>query len=335
MRILAIESSCDESAVAALDGESRRFTHEFVSSQAAVHRQFGGVVPELAAREHRVALPELIGRWQGSDSFVVPDVVAVTNGPGLACALGAGLGVARELADFYECPLLGINHLRGHALSPFIPMWQKNQPWSHLFPHVGLLVSGGNTLLFSMDRNFDTQVLAETVDDAAGEALDKGARMLGLPYPGGWPMEELARGGNAKAYHFPRAFTPAIMKFSFSGLKTSLLYQLRKMQPDEIERRKADLCASYLRAICDVLVRKVDHVAGELGPRSIGFSGGVSQNGVLRNEMKIICSRRNLPLLLTPRTYCGDNASMIAFAAMVDGNHGEKSPTRFHPKLRL
>ncbi|MDR0727968.1 MAG: tRNA (adenosine(37)-N6)-threonylcarbamoyltransferase complex transferase subunit TsaD [Puniceicoccales bacterium] len=335
MRVLAIESSCDESAVAVLDGESRCFTHEFISSQAAVHRQFGGVVPDLAGKEHRRALPELIGRWQCSDSFAVPDMIAVTHGPGLACALGAGLDVARELATFYQCPLLGINHLQGHALSPFIPLWQRNQPWSDLFPHLGLLVSGGNTLLFTIDENFNKQVLAETVDDAAGEALDKGARMLGLPYPGGPPMEELAREGNPKAYNFPRAFTPAVMKFSFSGLKTALLYQLRKMQADEIAQYKADLCSSYLQAICDALVRKVDHVAKELEPRSIGFSGGVSQNCVLRGEMEAVCSRRNVPLLLTPRPYCGDNASMIAFAAMVDGCHGEKSPTRFHPKLRL
>jgi N6-L-threonylcarbamoyladenine synthase len=332
MRVLAIESSCDESALAVLDGESRRFTHEFVSSQAAVHRQFGGVVPDLAAREHRKALPELVDRWRESGSFVAPDLIAVTYGPGLACALGAGLDVARPLADFYRCPLLGINHLRGHALSPFIPIWQENKPRVDLFPHLGLLVSGGNTLLFSMDENFDTRVLAETVDDAAGEALDKGARMLGLPYPGGGPLEELARAGNAKAYNFPRAFTPAVMKFSFSGLKTSLLYQLRKMQPDEIERRRADLCASYLQAVCDALVKKISHAAGEF--RSIGLSGGVSQNGLLRSEMGAVCARLNVPLLLAPRQYCGDNASMIAFAAAIDGSHGEKSPIRFHPKLR-
>jgi N6-L-threonylcarbamoyladenine synthase len=335
MRILAIESSCDESALAVLDGESRRFPHESISSQVAIHQQFGGVVPDLASREHRKALPELVGRWRASDSFAIPDLIAVTHGPGLACALGAGLDVARQLADFYRCPLLGINHLRGHALSPLIPMWQENRSRSDLFPHLGLLVSGGNTLLFSMDESFATQVLAETVDDAAGEALDKGARMLGLPYPGGGPMEELARGGNPKAYNFPRAFSPAIMKFSFSGLKTSLLYQLRKMQPDEIERRKADLCASYLQAVCDALVKKVNHVAKGLAPRSIGLSGGVSQNGLLRGEMETACARLNLPLLLAPRSYCGDNASMIAFAAMIDEIHGEKFPTRFHPKLRL
>ncbi|MDR1456767.1 MAG: tRNA (adenosine(37)-N6)-threonylcarbamoyltransferase complex transferase subunit TsaD [Puniceicoccales bacterium] len=335
MRILAIESSCDESAVAVLDGESRRFTHEFISSQIAIHRQFGGVVPDLAGREHRFALPKLIERWRESDSFVAPDMIAITYGPGLACALDAGLSVARELANFYECPLLGINHLRGHALSPFIPMWQENQPWSDFFPHLGLLVSGGNTLLFSMNESFIIQVLAETVDDAAGEALDKGARMLGLPYPGGGPIEKLARGGNAKAYNFPRAFTPSTRKFSFSGLKTSLLYQLQKMQADEILQCKSDLCASYLQAVCDALVKKVDYITGEFGPRSIGFSGGVSQNGILRGEMENICSRRNLPLLLTPRQYCGDNASMIAFAAMVDASSGEISPTRFHPKLKL
>ncbi|MDR2340947.1 MAG: tRNA (adenosine(37)-N6)-threonylcarbamoyltransferase complex transferase subunit TsaD [Puniceicoccales bacterium] len=335
MQILAIESSCDESAVAVVDSESRHFSHEFISSQAAVHRQFGGVVPDLAGKEHRNALPELIGRWRGSDSFVPPNVVAVTVGPGLACALGVGLDVAKELANFYGCPLLGINHLRGHALSPLIPLWLENRPWSDLFPHLGLLVSGGNTLLFTVDENFNANVLAETVDDAAGEALDKGARMLGLPYPGGPPMEELARSGNPEAYHFPRAFTPSIMKFSFSGLKTSLLYLLRKMQIDEIERHKADLCASYLQAIGDALVKKVDYATKKLKPRSIGFSGGVSQNDMLRRKMEAVCSRQNLPLLLTPYPYCGDNASMIAFAALVDGSHGEKSPCRFHPKLQL
>jgi N6-L-threonylcarbamoyladenine synthase len=304
-------------------------------SQIAVHSHFGGVVPELATQGHLAALPKNVDGWRKSDAWAKPDLIAVTHGPGLVGGLAMGLSAARALSLYYGCPLLGINHLRGHTFSPFIPLWQEGQALHSLFPHLGLLVSGGNTLLFSVDENFEIQLVAATVDDAAGEALDKAAKMLGMPYPGGVAIEKLAMGGNPHAYKFPRAFNDSIMKFSFSGLKTALLYQLKKMDPAEIDQHRSDLCASYLQAICDALAEKVYYAATQFKPRTIGLSGGVSQNEKLRGSFQTLCAKLNIPLLLAPKEYCGDNASMIAFAAAIDGKHGEPSPRCFLPQLKL
>ncbi|MDR2576855.1 MAG: tRNA (adenosine(37)-N6)-threonylcarbamoyltransferase complex transferase subunit TsaD [Puniceicoccales bacterium] len=333
MKIFAIESSCDESSLAVLDTDLREFLFEMTHSQILLHRPHGGVVPDLAARAHLAAFPPLLSEWR-EKNFDNPDLIAVTRGPGLAGCLAAGFSFAWSLALFFECPIIGVNHLRGHALSPFMRHWQREISSDTLLPHLGLLVSGGNTLLFFIKKDCQMVILGRTSDDAAGEALDKGAKLLSLHYPGGVEIERLALFGDPGAFQFPRAFRGCDLKFSFSGVKTALLYQLRKMPAEEINSRRADLCASYQEAICDALVDKVAFAVQNFPCRSLGLSGGVSQNGRLRAKMQQLAERYEVPLLLAPKEYCGDNASMIAFAAAIDPQV-VPSPEDFHADLEL
>jgi N6-L-threonylcarbamoyladenine synthase len=224
--------------------------------------------------------------------------------------------------------VVGVNHLRAHAFSPFIALHAANPAsfdaeFAKLLPHLGLLVSGGNTALFSLDEARRITLLASTMDDAAGEALDKGAKLLGLGYPGGPQVEKLAAAGNAAAFNFPKAVAQrSTLEFSFSGLKTSLRYQLEKMQPAEVEARKADLCASYQAAVFDALVRK-SRLALERGAyRSFGLSGGVANNKTLQRELEKAAGSQNVAFLRAQPQHTGDNAGMIAFAAYAEREPG-------------
>jgi N6-L-threonylcarbamoyladenine synthase len=332
MKILALESSCDDSSVAFLD-DSQGFLFEESHSQISLHRPYGGVVPELATRGHLCHIPLLLRRWR-SVCGKNPDAIAVTVGPGLAGCLAMGLAAARSLGLLFDCKVFGINHLHGHALSPFLPLWQRGESFAEFLPHLGLLVSGGNSLLFSIDSRWNFKILADTVDDAAGEALDKGAKLLRLPYPGGVEIERLAELGDRRAFSFPIAFAGSAMKFSCAGLKTSLRYRLASMAPEEIEGRRADLCASYQSAVVGALVGKMAKALLLFPPSSIGLSGGVSQNSLLRNEMAALAHGRGLPLLAAPKHYCGDNASMIAFAALFPPFR-RPDPQEIYPRMAL
>jgi N6-L-threonylcarbamoyladenine synthase len=225
-------------------------------------------------------------------------------------------------------PVVGINHLRAHAFSPFIALHAANPAsfdaeFAKLLPHLGLLVSGGNTALFSIDESRRITLLASTMDDAAGEALDKGAKLLGLGYPGGPQVEKLAATGNPTAFAFPKAVAQrSTLEFSFSGLKTSLRYQLEKMVPEEIERRKSDLCASYQAAVFEALVRK-SQLALERGAyRSFGLSGGVANNQTLQARLAQVALSINVPFFRAQPKHSGDNAGMIAFAAWAEREAG-------------
>jgi N6-L-threonylcarbamoyladenine synthase len=225
-------------------------------------------------------------------------------------------------------PVVGVNHLRAHAFSPFIALHAANpaafdEEFARLLPHLGLLVSGGNTALFTLDEARRITLLASTMDDAAGEALDKGAKLLGLGYPGGPQVEKLALSGNPAAFAFPKAVAQrSTLEFSFSGLKTSLRYQLEKMAPEEIERRKADLCASYQAAVFEALVRKA-RLALERGAyRSFGLSGGVANNQTLQAQLEKAAQQINVPFLRAQPRHTGDNAGMIAFAAWAEREAG-------------
>ncbi len=321
--ILALETSCDETAVALFD-PARGIVGEWIHSQIALHEGYGGVVPDLATREHlrkigpllAVALAELPGRKASA--------VAVTNGPGLAGCLAVGTAAAKALASAWQVPLFGVNHLRGHAFSPFIPL-HAEQPdafaenFSALLPHLGLIVSGGNTLLFRLDRERAITVISSTRDDAAGEALDKGAKLLGLGYPGGPLIEKLAAGGRVDAFDFPRGIGPrSELDFSFSGLKTSLRYQLEKMSTDAVRAQLPDLCASYQQAVVDALERKAAAALAQGAYASIGLSGGVANNRTLRAAIERLAKRRRLPCLAALPKHTGDNAGMISFAAWAD-----------------
>ncbi|MDR1436389.1 MAG: tRNA (adenosine(37)-N6)-threonylcarbamoyltransferase complex transferase subunit TsaD [Puniceicoccales bacterium] len=328
MKILAVESSCDESSVAFLDGRNG-FTFEETISQANLHSPYGGVVPELAANGHMESIPQLIGLWRKSCRHR-PDAVAVTVGPGLVGCLAMGFAAARSLSILLGCNFFAVNHLHGHGLSPFMAPWLRGETLESYLPHIGLLASGGNSIIFRILEDWSIEVLCQTVDDAAGEALDKGAKLLGLPYPGGVEIERLSEGGNPSAFHFPVAFAANEMQLSFSGVKTSLLYALRPMEEEEIERKKADLCASYQAAVIGALSKKTALGLERFRAKSVGISGGVSQNLLLRKEFAKLARHYGLPLLAAEKRHCGDNGAMIAFAASFSqfrmGNPGEIFP---------
>jgi N6-L-threonylcarbamoyladenine synthase len=323
--ILALESSCDETAVALFD-PARGLAGEWIHSQIALHEKHGGVVPDLATREHLRTFAPLLARARDEFGFAAVKQIAVTHGPGLAACLAIGVAAAKSLALALRVSLTGVNHLRGHVWSPFIALHREipaefDARLTALLPHLGLIVSGGNTLLFTLDEARRLRVLSSTRDDAAGEALDKGAKLLGLGYPGGPLIEKLAAAGRADAFDFPRGIGRRDeLDFSFSGLKTSLRYLLEKMPAAEVETRRADLCASYQQAVVDALVRKTRAALGlgEGAYRSVGLSGGVANNRPLRAALEREANRARIPFFAAQPKHTGDNAGMIAFAAWCD-----------------
>ncbi len=321
--ILALESSCDETAVAMFD-PNKGLVGEWIHTQIALHEKHGGVVPDLATREHLRHFSPILERAKEEVGLNDVTEVAVTSGPGLAACLAVGVSAAKAMAVGVEVPIVGVNHLRAHAFSPFIPA-HANDPvhfeenLQSLLPHLGLIVSGGNTILCEIDEERKIRLISTTRDDAAGEALDKGAKLLGLGYPGGPWVEKLARDGNLSAYDFPRGLGRRDnLDFSFSGLKTSLRYRIEKMSEDEVKREMPNLCASYQQAVIDALTRKMRQ-ACEVGEyKSLGLSGGVANNMALRDAVSVLGERQKLPLYLAQSRHTGDNAGMIAFAAWVD-----------------
>ena len=333
--ILALESSCDETAVALFD-PAKGLVGEWVHSQIALHEAYGGVVPDLASREHLAHFGPLLSRALAVTQPRDVTRIVVTQGPGLAACLAMGLATAKSLGVAWQVPVAGVNHLRAHAFSPFIALHAASPAafdaeFAKFLPHLGLLVSGGNTALLSLDESRRITLLASTMDDAAGEALDKGAKLLGLGYPGGPQVEKLAATGRSDAFAFPKAVAQrSTLEFSFSGLKTSLRYQLEKMPAAEIEKRKADLCASYQAAVFDALVRKSKLALERPAPgsgqnmsyRSFGLSGGVANNRTLQALLEKAAQSHNLPFFRAQPQHTGDNAGMIAFAAWVEREAG-------------
>jgi tRNA N6-adenosine threonylcarbamoyltransferase len=296
--ILGIETSCDETA-AALVTDDGRIESNVVSSQAELHARYGGVVPEVASRRHLELVTPVVREALAAADATLDDVdrVAVTQGPGLVGALLVGIAAAKAIAWSRRLPLVPVDHLRGHIASLYL------EPDPIEPPFLCLLASGGHTVLLDVRGYGDPRVLGTTLDDAAGEAFDKGARLLGLGYPGGRELDLLAREGDPAAYDFPVARVPGL-DFSFSGLKTALLYATRGLSPAELERRRADLAASYQRAIVRALVGRVHEAAD--GKR-IAVVGGVAANSELRASLP--------DAALAPLALCTDNAAMIASAA--------------------
>ena len=343
--ILALESSCDETAVAVFDPQ-RGILGEWVHSQIALHERHGGVVPDLATREHLRTFGPLLERARTAVEFSGISEVAVTNGPGLAACLAMGVAAAKAVALQLRVPVAGVNHLRGHVWSPFIALHAAaperfDERMSELLPHLGLIVSGGNTLLFALDAGRKVTVLSSTRDDAAGEALDKGAKLLGLGYPGGPLIEKLAKSGRADAYEFPRGIGRRDeLDFSFSGVKTSLRYLIEKLTPEDVQLRLPDLCASYQQAVIDALVRKTRAALrlAEGRYRSVGSSGGVANNATLRAALERAAKHERIPFFAAEPRHTGDNAAMIAFAAWADWTgveRGEKMALRVEPSAAL
>ena len=317
MPLLAIETSCDETSAAVV--HQGRVLSNVVSSQARLHEEYGGVVPELAAREHlRNLLPAArMALREASVSADQLDAVAATRGPGLPSALMVGFKAAQAAAFVLGRPFVGIHHHEAHLYSP----WLKGQPpvadFAHFQPNVSLIVSGGHTLLVHVRAELDHHLLGSTVDDAAGECFDKAGKLIGLPYPAGPEIDRLAEGGNPKAYDFPR---PMIADpkddFSFSGLKTSVRYFLRD-HPGLLDdaQRLRDLCASVQAAIVDVLVTKTIRAARRLRVGCVTASGGVSCNRSLRQRLTAACAGERIMLLLAEKNLCTDNAAMIGILA--------------------
>jgi N6-L-threonylcarbamoyladenine synthase len=299
--ILGIETSCDETAAALVTREGAILAN-VVSSQAELHGRYGGVVPEIASRRHlelvSPVIREALARADASLDDV--DLVAVTQGPGLIGALLVGLAAAKAIAWSRRLPLVPVDHLDGHIASLYL------QPEPLEPPFLCLLASGGHTMLIDVESHSSRRVVGTTLDDAAGEAFDKGARLLGLGYPGGRELDRLAREGDPRAFDFPVARVPGL-DFSFSGLKTALLYATRKLSPEELEQRRADLAASYQRAIVRALVERTREAARELHAIRIAVVGGVAANSELRESLA--------DAALAPLELTSDNAAMIASAA--------------------
>ena len=299
--ILGLETSCDETA-AALVSDDGHLLASVVSSQADLHARYGGVVPEVASRRHLELVGPVVRETLERAGVAVDEVgrVAVTQGPGLVGALLVGLSAAKAIAWARGLPLVPVDHLQGHVASLYL------EPDPLEPPFVCLLASGGHTLLLEVRERGRSQLLGTTLDDAAGEAFDKGARLLGLGYPGGASIDRLAQAGDAEAYGFPVARVPGL-DFSFSGLKTALLYAVRDLAAEELERRRADLAASYQRAIVRALVGRARAAAGQCGLRRLAVVGGVAANSELRSALP--------DAVFAPLALCTDNAAMIASAA--------------------
>ena len=313
--ILGIESSCDETGVALVESDAGTAVPRLVShalhSQIEMHQAYGGVVPELASRDHiRRVLPltEAVLAESGRSLSEV-DVVAFTRGPGLAGALLVGAGVACALGAALDKPVLGVHHLEGHLLSPFL---SADPPE---FPFVALLVSGGHTQLMRVDGVGQYEMLGETIDDAAGEAFDKSAKLLGLGYPGGPALSRLAQQGDPAAFKLPRPLLHSgDLDFSFAGLKTAVLTQAKKLG-GELEARKADLAASTQAAIVEVLVKKTLKALQHTGMKRVVVAGGVGANALLREQLNAACAKLRVRVHYPELHLCTDNGAMIAMAA--------------------
>jgi N6-L-threonylcarbamoyladenine synthase len=328
MRILAIETSCDETAVAILSGQGENLQLEtsLVRSQIDLHNSYGGVIPEVAAREHLQLMVPLLHQalanvpassHEGGERGV--DAIAVTAGPGLAPALRVGVETAKALAWAWKKPLVAICHLEGHIYAPWLSSAAPQ------FPALALIVSGGHTELVLMTGHGQFERLGETLDDAAGEAFDKVAKMLGLGYPGGPKVAQLAETGNPKAFDFPRAMLDRdSLVFSFAGLKTSVLYTLREHE-DQLDdpKFKADVAASFQEAVVDVLVKKTMKAVDKVKPASVILAGGVAANIALRDRLKQTCAAVNVPLFVPEFKYSMDNAAMIAVAGYYRALRGD------------
>ncbi|HEX9091823.1 MAG TPA: tRNA (adenosine(37)-N6)-threonylcarbamoyltransferase complex transferase subunit TsaD [Anaerolineales bacterium] len=324
IRILGIETSCDETAASVVE-DGRRILSSVVASQIDLHAQFGGVFPEVASRQHIKTIYPVIDQalHQAHLTLADLDAIAVTRGPGLPGSLVVGMNAAKGLSLASGLPLVGISHLEGHLYSAWIFKSDTTPTPEPIFPLIALIVSGGHTELILMKGHLQYQHLGATLDDAAGEAFDKVARLLGLEYPGGPSIQNAAVEGNPTAFNFPRAWLEDSWDFSFSGLKTAVMREVRKMDTPQKSLPVADLAASFQAAVVDVLVTKTIKAAKEFSAKNLLIAGGVSANRALRHSIQL---RATLPLHIPPIWLCTDNAAMIAGAAYYRFIQGQRDP---------
>lgn len=308
MRVLGIETSCDETGVAIYDSDNGLLSH-IIYTQTAIHAQYGGVVPELGSRDHAKKTLPLIMQVLEQAQLTGKDIdgVAFTKGPGLVGALLVGAMLGRTLAFGWGIPCVGVHHLEGHLLAPFL---ESTPP---TFPFLALLVSGGHTELIKVNGIGQYEVIGDTLDDAVGEAFDKTARLLGLDYPGGAALAQLADQGDAKRFHFPRPMVDRPgLDFSFSGLKTFALNTIEKNPQDA--QTKADIARAFQEAIVDTLTIKCKRALQQTGYRSLVIAGGVGANKALRAALQTLCDSLQVALFFPRPEYCTDNGAMIAYA---------------------
>jgi N6-L-threonylcarbamoyladenine synthase len=306
MKTLGIETSCDETAVAVYDSE-HGIIGESVFSQIKMHAEYGGVVPELASRDHCVKIISVLQEAINQIDLQSIDQVAYTSGPGLLGALLIGESFAQGISSALNVPLIPINHLEGHLMSPVMEFPEIK------VPYICLLVSGGHSMIVDVKDRGDYKILGQSQDDAVGEAFDKVGKLLGLPYPGGPHIERLALKGNPKAYDFPRPMMHSDnLDLSFSGLKTSVLYTVRDID-DLTDKVKADIAASFQQAVIDVLTKKIKKAVELSGRSEVIIAGGVAANKALRAAIKDLENTINIKVYYPSLKYCGDNAAMIAF----------------------
>ncbi len=333
--ILGIESSCDDTSAAVL--RNNVLLSNVIASQA-VHMKYGGVIPELASRAHQQNIIPVVDTALREAGITADelDAIAFTRGPGLLGSLLVGVSFTKGLSIARNIPMVEVNHLQGHILSHFIDLPDRTLPHPD-FPFLCLLVSGGHTQIVRVDSPLEMRIIGTTIDDAAGEAFDKCAKVMGLPYPGGPVIDRLAREGDPKAFRFARPHVEGY-DYSFSGLKTSFLYTLRDAvakDPEFIERHKADLCASLQTTIVEILLDKLIRASKETGIRDIAIAGGVSANSGLRNGITETGARRGWRTFLPEFKFTTDNAAMIAMAGHYRYRNGEFASLDVSPVARL
>jgi N6-L-threonylcarbamoyladenine synthase len=331
--ILAIESSCDDTGIAIL--RDRKVVSNLVATQE-IHKQYGGVVPELASRAHQQNLIPALeeGLRRANISIQDIDAIAFARGPGLIGSLMVGVNFAKGLSLSLGKPLIEVNHIHAHVLAHLIEEDGVENP---VFPFLCLTVSGGHTQLMIARTDDDLEIIGQTMDDAAGEAFDKAAKILGLPYPGGPLIDKFGQKGNPNAFEFP---IPQITgyNFSFSGLKTSMLYFIRdqmKSEPDFIQKNLADICSSYQKTIIKFLLQKLIKASKELNISNLAISGGVSANSLLRKEFELVGKKENCKTFIPQFEYCTDNAAMIGIAAYFKFHKKDFSDLNVTPSARI
>ncbi len=334
--VLAIETSCDDTSVAILN-ENREVLTCLVASQDLAHKPFGGVVPEIASRNHTANILPLVEEAFAKTGVRWSDLlgVAATNRPGLVGSLIVGLVTAKTLALAKDLPFLGVHHIEGHIMAPFLVDQTYKGANFYQENFVALIVSGGHTQIYQVNGFSNYECLGQTIDDAAGEAFDKFAKMVGLPYPGGVQVDKRATSGDPKKFSFPRPLKREDhLNLSFSGLKSAAQRMIEKMSPEEVGSQMEDLCASYQAAVVDCLVTKLEKAVEKTGTKNLIVSGGVSANSLLRKEVESLAQSKNLKLALPPLRYCTDNAAMIGLAALLRFKQGESSEQNLAPQPR-
>jgi N6-L-threonylcarbamoyladenine synthase len=334
LQILGIDTSCDDTSAAVVQ-DGRKIISNIVSSQSDIHTKYGGIVPELASRRHIEMILPVVEEALKQAGVTLSDLsaLAVCHGPGLIGSLLVGCSFAKAVCYGKNIPLVGVNHLEGHLLSPFL---EEQAPE---FPFISLVVSGGHTSLYLAEEYGCYRVLGKTRDDAAGEAYDKVSKLLGLSYPGGPIIDKLAIEGNPRAIAFPRAYLPDTLDFSFSGLKTAVLHHVRKISADSSlithHSSLTDIAASFQAAVVDVLVRKTEWAVNKTGVRRVALSGGVSANSGLRLKMKEMGEQKHIEVFIPSVSLCTDNAAMIAAAGYHRFLNKELASLDLNPKAYL